>query len=100
MVDGMHLVFLGDHRLAADIRGADAVRELLRDQLLFRLPDFRCVVDETLVEGGPWSTRYHTEQNGRLVDRGVYFGRVEEVIRPDTKALSVALERAEKAQTE
>jgi len=45
-----------------------------------------------LVEGGPWSTRvatrYHTEQDGRLVYRGVYFGRivwgkvVEEIILP------------------
>ena len=76
----MHFVFHGDHPLAADIRGADAVREWLRDQLLRRLPNLRFVVDETLVEGGPWSkrvaTRYHTEQDGRLVYRGVYFGRI------------------------
>jgi hypothetical protein len=68
------------------------------------------LVDETLVEGGPWSTRvatrYHTEQDGRLVYRGVYFGRVvwgkvvEEVILPDTKALLDALEQAEESQTE
>jgi hypothetical protein len=55
-------------------------RYTLRDQLLRRLPNLRFVVDETLVEGGPWSTRvatrYHTEQDGRLVYRGVYFGRV------------------------
>jgi ketosteroid isomerase-like protein len=103
LADDMHFVFLGDHPLAADIRGADAVREWLRDQLLRRLPDLRFVVDETLVEGGPWATRvatrYHTEQNGRLVYRGVYFGRivwgkvVEEIILPDTKALVAALER-------
>lgn len=99
----MHFVFLGDHELAADLRGAETVRNWLRDQLLARLPNLRFVVDETLVEGGPWSTRvasrYHTEQDGRLVYRGVYFGRivwgkvVEEIILPDTKALSAALAR-------
>jgi hypothetical protein len=52
LADDMHFVFLGDHRLAADIRGADAVREWLRDQLLRRLPNLRFVVDETLLEGG------------------------------------------------
>ena len=63
-----------------------------------------------LVEGGPWSTRvatrYHTEQDGRLVYRGVYFGRivwgkvVEEIILPDTKALSAALAQAEHSETD
>ena len=110
LADDMHFVFLGDHPLAADIRGADAVREWLRDQLLRRLPNLRFVVDETLVEGGPWSTRvatrYHTEQDGRLVYRGVYFGRivwgkvVEEIILPDTKALSAALAQAEHSETD
>jgi hypothetical protein len=47
LADDMHFVFLGDHPLAADIRGADAVREWLRDQLLRRLPNLRFVVDET-----------------------------------------------------
>jgi hypothetical protein len=100
----MHFVFLGDHELAADLRGAETVRAWLRDELLGRLPNLRFVVEETLVEGGPWSTRiatrYHTEQDGRLVYRGVYFGRVvwgkvvEEVILPDTQALSTALARS------
>jgi hypothetical protein len=50
------------------------------------------------------ASRYHTEQDGRLVYRGVYFGRVvwgkvvEETILPDTKALLDALEQAEKSQ--
>jgi len=105
LADDVHFVFLGDHPLTADIRGADAVREWLSDQLLRRLPNLRFVVDETVVEGGPWSTRiatrYHTEQGGVLVYRGVYFGRVvwgkvvEEVILPDTKAFLDALEQAE-----
>jgi hypothetical protein len=53
----------------------------------------------------PRGVRYHTEQDGRLVYRGVYFGRVvwgkvvEEVILPDTKALSEALDRAETSPT-
>ncbi|OBG31373.1 hypothetical protein A5671_10005 [Mycolicibacter heraklionensis] len=103
LADDMHFVFLGDHELAADLRGAETVRNWLRDQLLARLPNLRFVVDETVVEGGPWSTRvatrYHTEQDGRLVYRGVYFGRVvwgkvvEEIILPDTKALSAGLAR-------
>ena len=86
------------------------MREWLRDQLLRRLPNLCFVVDQTLVEGGPWSTRvatrYHTEQAGRLVYRGVYFGRVvwgkvvEEIILPDTKALLDALEQAEKVETD
>jgi len=104
LADDMHFVFHGDPPLAADIRGADAVRDWLRDELLRRLPNLRFVVDETLVDGGPWSTRvamrYHTEQEGRLVYRGSYFGLVvwgkvvEEVILPDRKALTHALERA------
>lgn len=101
LAEDMHFVFLGDHPLSADLRGAAAVRTWLREELLGRLPDLRFVVDETLVEGGPWSTRvatrYHTERGGQLVYRGVYFGRivwgkvVEEIILPDTKAISAAL---------
>lgn len=101
IADDMHFVFLGDHPLAADLRGADAVRRWLRDELFRRLPGLTFVPEEILVEGGPWSTRiatrYHTEQNGRLVYRGAYFGRavwgkiVEEVILPDTKAILDAL---------
>jgi hypothetical protein len=95
-------------RCRADLRGAETVRRWLRDELLRRLPNLRFVVDETLVEGGPKSTRvatrYHTDRDGRLVYRGVYFGRVvwgkvvEEVILPDTKALSDALEQAQKSK--
>lgn len=105
LADDMHFVFLGDHALSADLRGAEAVRRWLREELLGRLPDLRFVVDETLVEGGPWSTRvatrYHTERGGQLVYRGVYFGRVvwgkvvEEIILPDTAALSAALAAGE-----
>jgi hypothetical protein len=85
-------------------------RYTLRDQLLRRLPNLRFVVDETLVEGGPWSTRvatrYHTGQDGRLVYRDVYFGRVvwgkvvEEIILPDTQALSAALAKPERSETD
>lgn len=108
LADDMHFRFLGDHPLAADLRGADTVRKWLRNELFRRLPGLRFVVDETLVEGGPWSTRvatrYHTERHGQLVYRGVYFGRivwgkvVEEVILPDTLALVAALEDAESAR--
>jgi ketosteroid isomerase-like protein len=104
LADDMHFVFLGEHPLAADLRGADAVRKWLREELFRRLPGLRFVVDETIVEGGPWSTRvatrYHTERQGRLVYRGVYVGRivwgkvVEEIILPDTQALVAALEEA------
>src|ERR1700749_2304956 len=80
LADDMHFVFLGDHPLSADITGADGVRHWLGDELLPCLANLRLLVDEPLVEGGPWSTRiatrYHTEQDGRLVYRGVYFGRV------------------------
>jgi ketosteroid isomerase-like protein len=80
LADDMHFVFLGDHPLSADLRGAETVRRWLRDELLGRLPNLRFVVEETIVEGGPWSTRvatrYHTERDGRLVYRGVYFGRI------------------------
>lgn len=104
MADDMHFVFLGDHPLSADIRGAEAIRKWLREELFRRLPNLRFVVEETLVEGGPWSTRvairYHTERSGQVVYRGSYFGRivwgkvVEETILPDTKALAAALEQA------
>jgi ketosteroid isomerase-like protein len=110
LAEDVHFVFLGEHPLSADLRGAENVRRWLRDELSKRLPNLRFVIEETLVEGGPWSTRvatrYHTERNGRLVYRGVYFGRivwgkvVEETILPDTKALSAALQHAgEESQT-
>lgn len=104
LAEDMHFLFLGDHPLSADLRGADAVRSWLREELFGRLPNLRFVVEETLVEGAPWSTRvatrYYTVRDGRLVYRGAYFGRVvwgkvvEEIILPDTKALTAALEQA------
>jgi ketosteroid isomerase-like protein len=108
LAEDIHFVFLGDDPLAADLHGVETVRAWFRREFFPRLPKLRFVVDETLVEGGPWSTRiatrYHTERDGCLVYRGVYFGRVvwgkvvEEIILPDTNALSNALEQAQKSE--
>jgi ketosteroid isomerase-like protein len=101
LADDIHFVFLGPDPLAADLRGAETVRAWFRNEFFPRLPHLQFVVEETIVEGGPWSTRiatrYRTERDGTLVYRGVYFGRVvwgkvvEERILPDTKALAAAL---------
>jgi predicted ester cyclase len=79
-----------------------SVRAWLRNELFRRLPGLRFVVEDVVVEGGPWSTRvatrYFTERDGKLVYRGAHFARivwgkvVEERILPDAKALSAALE--------
>jgi hypothetical protein len=101
LANDVHFVFLGDHPLAADLHGAEAVRQWLRDELFRRLPGLRFVVEDMVIEGGPWSTRvgtrYYTEQEGKLVYRGAHFVRivwgkvVDERILPDSKALSIAL---------
>jgi predicted ester cyclase len=98
----VHFVYLGDHPLATDLHGADAMRDWLRHELFRRLPGLRFEVEEMLVEGGPWSTRmatrYVAKRDGKLAYRGVQFTRivwgklVEERVLPDTKALSAALE--------
>ncbi len=101
LADNVHLVYLGDHPLAADIHGADAVRAWLRDELFGRLPGLRFQVEDMIVEGGPRTTRiatrYAATRNGQLVYRGVQFTRIkwgklaEECILPDTAALAAAL---------
>ena len=101
MAADVHFVYLGDHALATDLRGADAMRSWLRDELFRRLPGLRFDVEEILVEGGPWSTRlatrYAARRDGQLVYRGVQFTHivwgklVEERVLPDTKALAAAL---------
>ncbi|MDZ4234586.1 MAG: nuclear transport factor 2 family protein [Dietzia sp.] len=98
----VHFVYFGDHPLATELHGADAMRNWLRTELFGRLPGIRFEVEEILVEGGPWSTRmatrYVAKRDGKLVYRGVQFTRiawgklVEERVLPDPKALSVALE--------
>jgi ketosteroid isomerase-like protein len=79
LADDVHFVYLGDHSLATDRRGAEAEREWLRE-LFRRLPGLRFEVEDMIVEGGPWSTRVATRyaalQNGQVVYRGVNFGRV------------------------
>lgn len=101
IADDVHFVYLGDHPLATDLHGADAMRDWLRNELFRRLPGLRFEVEDILVEGGPWSTRmatrYAAKRNGELVYRGVQFTRivwgklVEERVLPDTGALSAAL---------
>lgn len=102
IADDVHFVYLGDHPLATELHGADAMRDWLRSELFRRLPGLRFEVEDILVEGGPWSTRmatrYAANRNGELVYRGVQFTRivwgklVEERVLPDTSALSAALE--------
>lgn len=102
IADDVHFVYLGDHPLATELHGADAMRDWLRNELFRRLPGLRFEVEDILVEGGPWSTRmatrYAAKRNGELVYRGVQFTRivwgklVEERVLPDTCALSAALE--------
>jgi ketosteroid isomerase-like protein len=101
IADDVHFVYLGDHPLATELHGADAMRDWLRNELFRRLPGLRFEVEEIVVEGGPWSTRmatrYVAKRNGTLVYRGVQFTRiawgklVEERVLPDPKALSAAL---------
>ncbi|MDG5482563.1 nuclear transport factor 2 family protein [Mycolicibacterium gadium] len=96
----VHFVFLGEHELAADLRGAEALRDWLR-ALFVRFPRLRFEPEDVIVEGGPWSTRlatrYTATQDGELVYRGVQFARitwgklVEETIQPDTQLLVAAL---------
>jgi ketosteroid isomerase-like protein len=100
LADDVHFVYLGDHPLAADLRGADALRGWLRD-LFRRLPGLRFEVEDVIVEGSPWSTRtatrYAAVREGEVVYRGITFHRivwgklVEEVVLPDTKALAAAV---------
>jgi ketosteroid isomerase-like protein len=101
IADNVHFVYLGDHPLAADIHGADAVRAWLRNELFGRLPGLRFEVEDMIVEGNPrttrMATRYAAKRDGQLVYRGVQFVRiewgrlVEECILPDTVALAAAL---------
>jgi ketosteroid isomerase-like protein len=97
----VHFVYLGDHPLAADIYGADAVRAWLRNELFGRLPGLRFEVEDMIVEGNPRTTRiatrYAAKRDDQLVYRGVQFTRiawgrlVEECILPDTAALAAAI---------
>jgi hypothetical protein len=102
IANDVHFIYLGDHPLATELHGADAMRDWLRNELFRRLPGLSFEVEEMLVEGGPWSTRmatrYAAKRDGKLVYRGVQFTRVvwgklvEERILPDTKAITVALD--------
>ena len=72
IADDVHFVYLGDHPLATELRGADAMRAWLRDELFGRLPGLRFEVEDMIVEGGPWSTRMATryaEVYGRALAR-------------------------------
>ncbi len=98
----VHFVFLGDHELAADLHGAEALRGWLSD-LFERFPRLRFEPEDVIVEGGPWSTRlatrYNATQDGELIYRGVQFARIrwgklaEETIQPDTLLVAAALAR-------
>lgn len=102
LADDVHFVFLGDHELAVDLRGADALRDWLR-ALFVRFPRLRFEPQDVIVQGGPWSTRvatrYHATQDGQLVYRAAQFARItwgklaEEIIQPDTHLLVAALHR-------
>ncbi|WP_186241368.1 nuclear transport factor 2 family protein [Mycobacterium simulans] len=102
IADDVHFVYLGDHPLSTELRGADQMRDWLRNVFFRRLPGLRFEVEEMLVEGGPWSTRiatrYAARRDGKLVYRGVQFTRivwgklVEERVLPDSNALSAALD--------
>ena len=104
LADDVHFVFLGDHALAVDLHGAEALRGWLRD-LFMRFPRLRFEPQNMIVEGGPWSTRmatrYNATQDGELVYRAVQFAHVvwgklaEETIQPDTKMVAAALGRGE-----
>ncbi|MDT5094365.1 MAG: hypothetical protein QOH60_3728 [Mycobacterium sp.] len=97
----VHFIYLGDHPLATEIRGADAFRAWLRDELFRRLPGLRFKIEEIIVEGGPWSTRtatrYVATREGKTIYWGVQFTRivwgkvVEERVLPDTQALAAVL---------
>lgn len=101
LADNVHFVYLGNHPLATDLHGADAMRAWLRDELFRRIPGLRFEVEDMIVEGGPWSTRiatrYAATRNGQLLYRGTQFTRivwgklVEECVLPDTQALVAAL---------
>jgi ketosteroid isomerase-like protein len=101
IAENVHFVYLGDHPMAADIRGADAVRAWLRNELFGRLPGLRFEVEDMIIEGNPRTTRiatrYAAKRDGQLVYRGVQFVRIEwgrlvdECILPDTAALAAAL---------
>jgi ketosteroid isomerase-like protein len=101
IADNVHFVYLGDHPLAADLHGADAVRAWLRNELFGRLPGLRFEVEDMIVEGNPrttrMATRYAAKRDGQLVYRGVQFVRLEwgrlvdECVLPDTTALTAAL---------
>jgi ketosteroid isomerase-like protein len=102
LADDVHFVFLGDHALAVDLHGAEALRGWLRE-LFVRFPRLRFEPENVVVEGGPWSTRiatrYNATQDGELVYRAVQFARIawgklaEETIQPDTQLLAAALAR-------
>jgi ketosteroid isomerase-like protein len=102
LAENVHFVFLGDHPLAADLRGSDELRAWLRNQLFHRLPRLRFEVEDMVVEGPPWSTRVATRyvamQDERVVYRSTTFARVvwgklvEERILPDTQALAAVLQ--------
>jgi hypothetical protein len=102
LTDDVRFVFLGDHALAADLCGADALRGWLRE-LFTRFPRLRFEPEATIVEGGPWAlriaTRYTATQDGEAVYRGCTFQRVvwgrlaEERIQPDTQMIAAALAR-------
>jgi ketosteroid isomerase-like protein len=105
LADDVHFTFLGDHALAVDLHGPEALRGWLLD-LFVRFPRLRFEPEDIIVAGGPWSTRiaarYNATQDGELVYRAVQFARIawgklaEETIQPDTQLLVAALARAER----
>jgi len=102
LADDVHFTFLGEHALAADLRGPEAVRKWL-GALFERFPRLRFEPEDIIVSGGPWSTRlatrYNATQDGELIYRAVQFACItwgklaEETIQPDTALLAAALAR-------
>jgi ketosteroid isomerase-like protein len=102
--DDVHFRFGGDHALAADLRGRDALRAWF-GRAFELIPDLRFDVDDVIVTGVPWRvraiTRYRAEGtagDGRLFAyTGVQFVTIrwgavtEDLLYPDTQALAAAL---------
>jgi ketosteroid isomerase-like protein len=102
--------FGGDHALAADLRGRDAVRAWF-DRAFALLPDLRFDVEDIVVAGPPWRLRIVTRYTARATGRdgrafaytGVQFAATrwgtvtEDLLYPDTQAVAAALRGVEAA---
>jgi ketosteroid isomerase-like protein len=100
------LRFSGDHAMAGEQRGIDAVRAWF-DRVHGYFPDLRIEPDQIVVDGWPWDTRVATRfrvsatlADGRpYANEGMQFLRlrwgraVEDYLYEDTQKLAAELER-------